>query len=150
MLHGFDMILYVFWGKMIFFVVFGSFSITFDIDDPGILIFIFKRSILLQRKNLEACDLTIYHTFYFFLNSKFRIFGRNLERSAGIWTFGRNDERLTGISNDRSEFRTSDRNFKSSDRISNVRPESRTFGQTCWKNNVLAGYAWSCLAAVVL
>ena len=35
--------------------VFGRFSIIFDLFDPGILTFIFERSILLQREILEAC-----------------------------------------------------------------------------------------------
>ena len=46
----------IFWEKMFFFffVIFGRFSIIFDILDLGILIFIFKRWILLQREIHEA------------------------------------------------------------------------------------------------
>ena len=74
--------------------IFGRFLITFDIFDPGILIFVSQRSSWLRREILESRFWTFHHNF----NSKFS------ERPAGIsnvrpefQTFGWNLERLAGI-----------------------------------------------------
>ena len=63
--------------KIAFLVVF---SIIFYIFDPGILIFIFQRSILLQQEILEARFWAPNSTFHFRF---FRAFDHKFERSTG-------------------------------------------------------------------
>ena len=77
----------MFWEKWkIVLVFFGSFFTVFDILNPGILVFVFKKS---KGGVLEARFWTFHHTFYFSLNSEFRTFGLNFERSTGIWNVQR-------------------------------------------------------------
>ena len=87
-------------------VFFSRFSIIFNIFDLCILKLVFKRSIFLQRKNLEAHFWSPNSKFYFHFS-----------------------KHPAGISNVRPKNRTSGRNFERSTRNSNVRQEIRTFDQ---------------------
>ena len=126
------------------------FAIISDIFDLCILKFVFKRSILLQRRILEArfwapTPIFTLHvpkrsTRISNVRPEIRTFGQKFERSTGnsnlrpetrtfgpIWGTLENLERSTENSNVRPEIRTFDRKFERSTGNSNVRPEIQTF-----------------------
>ena len=81
-LYSFYMVLYdfiTFRKWKILFVIFGRFSIIFDIFDPGIWIFIFKGSILLQGEVLEAL-FRPFITLSFLTGQEIRTSGQEFER----------------------------------------------------------------------
>ena len=117
-------------------VIFGSFSITFYIFDPCILKFVFKRSIFLQLKILEARFWNPNSIFLLFIFPNRSTGNSNVQLE--IRTFDQKFERSTGNSNDRRpicailgriEFLVELSNF-----WWNVRNSGRTFGKMKNKN----------------